>query len=118
MGTRALIHVKDDEETLVTIYRQYDGYPSGLGQDIKDVFEGRELVNGYNDLATQVNGMGCAAAMLVAGIKKGCGIVYIYPVDSSDCGEEYTYVLYAKEGKLMINDGKYDGLLERYPAED
>jgi hypothetical protein len=30
MGTRALVHVKEggrDSRTLVTIYRQYDGYP-------------------------------------------------------------------------------------------
>ena len=31
MGTRSIIHVKDERKTITTIYRQYDGYPSGMG---------------------------------------------------------------------------------------
>lgn len=32
MGTRSIIHVKDGRKTIVTLYRQYDGYPSGMGE--------------------------------------------------------------------------------------
>ena len=120
MGTRALIHVKDDEgeNTLVTIYSQYDGYPTGLGADIKRVLGERTLVNGYNSPDTQCNGMGCAAAMLIAELKAGCGGVYIYKPDSADVWEEYVYTLspFARFGgfRLVVQNPKnviYDGPL-------
>ncbi len=105
MSTRALIHVKTegkDSDTLVTIYRQFDGYPTGLGNDIKGVLGGKAVVNGYSDPDNQVNGMGCAAAMLIAGLKDGCGNVYLHPADTSDVWEEYTYTLYAHAGFLHL----------------
>ena len=37
MGTRTLVHIKDGKKTIATIYRQYDGYPSGMGEDIKRI---------------------------------------------------------------------------------
>jgi hypothetical protein len=105
MGTRALVHVKKDgrdSDTLLTVYRQFDGYPTGLGADIKGSLGGKAVVNGYNDPANQVNGMGCAAAMLVASIKDGCGSVYIYPADTSDVWEDYVYTLWAEGNALHI----------------
>ena len=49
MGTRCLTHVKDGDKkavTLVTIYRQYDGYPKGHGQELKKLFGNTEIING------------------------------------------------------------------------
>lgn len=114
MGTRAIIHVHGggrDSEVLTTIYRQFDGYPDGLGDDIKTALGGKELVNGYNDPKRQVNGMGCAAAMLIGALKGGeCGNVYVYKPNASDVGEEYTYRLYAADRKLMLEiDGYEEG---------
>ena len=37
MGTRTLVHIKSGDfasQTLVTIYRQFDGYPAGMGNDL------------------------------------------------------------------------------------
>ena len=111
MGTRSLTHIHNNDGTvLMTLYRQYDGYPTGMGDDIKKVLGGKTVVNGYNDARTQVNGMGCAAAMLVAGLKDGCGGVYVYPADSNDCGEDYIYILSTDGSKLLLEvQGAWEG---------
>ncbi len=111
MGTRSLTHIHDNEgNVLTTIYRQYDGYPSGMGNDIKSVLGGKTVVNGYSDPEKQVNGMGCAAAMLIAGLKDGCGNVYVYPADSSDMGEDYIYILSTDGAKLLLEvQGAWEG---------
>lgn len=102
MGTRALIHIKEEGKTLVTIYRQYDGYPTGLGLDIAHILQGSSLVNGYetNDEApTKFNGVGCMAAFLISKLKQKIGNVYIYPIDSQNVGEEFTYTLSEYKGR-------------------
>jgi len=118
MGTRSLTHIEERGKILVTIYRQYDGYPDGLGDDIKKLFAGYTIVNGYGgDTDKQANGMGCLAAQLIDGLKEGIGNVYIYPAGSSDCGEEYTYTLSNVGGKLhlkMQGYQEYDGLLDDF----
>ncbi|MVB00087.1 hypothetical protein GN330_22840 [Nitratireductor sp. CAU 1489] len=118
MGTRAIIHVKNgdkDSDTLVTVYRQFDGYPTGLGDDIKSILGGKAIVNGYNDPSNVVNGMKCAAAMLIAGLKDGCGNVYIYPAGTSDVWEEYTYTIYALGDRLhLVCDATYGDGSEVY----
>lgn len=103
MGTRSLTHVKDDgpeSKTLVTIYRQFDGYPTGMGKALADFLSGRKVVNGIwaNDREIPAsNGMGCLAASLIKALKDGTGNIYIYPTDSKDCGEGYTYTIYLSE---------------------
>lgn len=101
MGTRALIHIKKGSETLTTIYRQFDGYPSGMGADLQDLIGDLEIVNGYQG-GRQANGMGCLAAQIVAGMKDGVGNVYIYPAGASDCGEEYVYTLSDQQGAVHV----------------
>jgi len=95
MGTRSLTKVYDESgELLVTIYRQYDGYPSGMGVDIATVLDGRELVNGIpcgEGHVTVLNGMDEAAAVLVHGLKNPCPSGNVYIVAGTDHGEEYTY---------------------------
>lgn len=96
MGPRALIKFTEQDGTekpFACVYRQFDGYPEGLGADLAKILKGRVLVNGFQDAATQLNGMGCLAAFVVAGLKEGCGNVYLYPADAVDCGEEFTYWL-------------------------
>lgn len=126
MGTRSLTHIysaASDALPLVTLYRQYDGYPSGMGEDIKKALGGRKLVNGFNDAETQCNGMGCAAAMLIGALKAGkCGNVYVEKAGASDRGEEYTYRLYPNGDRfrLTIHDGGteiYDGYLHEFDAK-
>lgn len=118
MGTRSLVVIKDDAWTdknnkkhegaeLVTMYRQYDGYPTGMGNDILNFFttdkEGNESVlrrvNGISrdDAERSANGMGCLAAQLIARLKDSVGNLYIFPPKSRDCGEEYIYTLYPND---------------------
>ena len=111
MGTRSLVHIKDQEgrKTLITLYRQYDGYPSGMGNDLKKILEPLQLVNGYNGLRPQANGMGCAAAQIISEMKTGVGNLYVYPANSKDCGEEYTYTIRPAGETFRLTVQNYDG---------
>lgn len=137
MGTRSLTHVKDDvwnpedePKTLVTIYRQYDGYPTGMGKDLASFLSPFEIVNGFGvETAGIANGMGCLAAQLIKHLKDGVGNVYIYPADSTGVGEEYVYTVYRQGHRdstgglfLKVEDTYshavlYDGPVQDFDAE-
>jgi hypothetical protein len=108
MGTRSFIHVKDGKKTIATIYRQYDGYPSGIGEDIKRILNNGEveILNGYSGssrIPSQFNGMGCLAAFLVGELKqKAIGNVYLFAANTKDVGEDFVYTLSDKKGELYI----------------
>lgn len=108
MGTRTLVHIKDGKKTIATIYRQYDGYPSGMGEDIKKALNNGEveILNGYggsSKIPAQFNGMGCLAAFLVGELKqKAIGNVYLFTANTKDCGEEFVYTLSEKKGKVLL----------------
>ena len=46
MGTRSLTYVYDVKTPVVCMYRQYDGYPSGHGQELAEFLFDGKLVNG------------------------------------------------------------------------
>lgn len=106
MGTRGLINVVDEQgDTLLTIYRQYDCYPSGLGQELQNLLSQSEITNGYNssqEIPMVFNGFGCMAAYIVKSLKDSIGNVYIYPPNITDVGEEYIYTLYPSKSKINI----------------
>lgn len=95
MGTRALVRVFGGDEEIVVIYRQFDGYPDGLGKDIEAIVSKRRIVNGISSNMNEkeiANGAGCLAAFLLAGLKESRpGSVYLHPAGTKDCGEEYEY---------------------------
>ena len=111
MGTRSIIHIKDGDlisPTLVSIYRQYDGYPVGMGKNIIEILNGGncKVVNGYgkdDELPHSYNTMGCLAAYLISKLKDKIGNVYVYPIDSQGVGEEYIYTLYTQEGRVFLS---------------
>lgn len=74
MGTRSLTYVKSGDlssPNLVCLYRQYDGYLSGHGADLKELFGNIVVVNGMTPGARNIaNGMGCLAAQLIGRLKK------------------------------------------------
>ena len=99
MGTRSLTKIYNEEnKTLITMYRQMDGYPSGHGVELTDFLDGFQVVNGLN--STQkgkiANGMGCIAAQIIAHFKDGPGGVYIEPpaTTANACNAEYVYYVY------------------------
>lgn len=103
MGTRSLTHVMDGNQLLVTIYRQYDGYPVGHGQQLVDFLKQYELVNGISDREAKVfNGMGCCAAQIVAHLKTEPGNIYLEPPGTKNVGEEYTYTLSERDGNFYL----------------
>ena len=94
MGTRSLTHVVDNNDTLLTLYRQYDGYLTGHGLDLAEFLQDICIVNGISGSADRkANGMGCLSAQLIAHLKDGVGNIYVYPPDSKDCWEEFTYYI-------------------------
>lgn len=100
MGTRSLttfIETYKDEEgndkknEIVTMYRQYDGYPSGHGLEIAEFLSKGKLVNGLGYKETKVfNGMGCLTAQVIADFKNGAGGIYMQR-GNKDSGEDYRY---------------------------
>lgn len=127
MGTRSTTHIVDHSGespvSLARLYIQYDGYPTGVGNDIKNILGGKTLVNGYNDGATQINGAGCMAAMLIAGLKKGCGGVYL-KAPTCEQEEEFNYTVTAKgpgepiELRIVAYEKElYNGTLEDFDPQ-
>jgi hypothetical protein len=103
MGTRSLTFVYEGEMPIVNMYRQFDGYPTGHGQELADFLLSGELVNGYSEKqSVQFNGMGCLAAQMIAYFKNTVGGFYIHSVDSTDCWQEYEYHVY--EDKVVVKN--------------
>ena len=103
MGTRSLTFVYDGDVPVINIYRQYDGYPSGHGHELAQFLDSKTLVNGYGEQnSAEANGMGCLAAQLIVQLKHGVGGIYIYPVSSTDCFQDYEYHVY--EDKVVVKD--------------
>ncbi len=74
MGTRSTLKIKDEGgRDLLMIYRQFDGYPEGMGKDIIEFIRNGKLSDGYRhgDKAGQVfNGMGDLVCQLIAHFKR------------------------------------------------
>ena len=103
MGTRSLTFVYDGDVPVINIYRQFDGYPSGHGHELAQFLDSKNLVNGYGEQNSfEANGMGCLAAQLIVQLKHGVGGIYIYPVSSTDCWQDYEYHVY--EDKVVVKD--------------
>ena len=101
MGTRSLttfIELYTDEKgkqkknEVVTMYRQYDGYPDGHGSELAEFLSKGKVVNGIGvgDDSLQFNGIGCLAAQVVAEFKDGAGGIYLQK-SNKNSGEEYRY---------------------------
>lgn len=105
MGTRCLTIVYDHGKPIVNLYRQYDGYPSGHGAELAE-FLGQfaAITNGIsmNETRKTANGMGCLAAQLVSHFKQTVGGFYIHSVESTDCGQDFEYHIYERDGDICV----------------
>ena len=110
MGTRSLTYVYDGETPIMCMYRQYDGYLSGHGQELANFLNELTIGNGISDkpdLFTFANGMGDLAAQMIVWFKKTPGGFYIHPVDlNQDCWQEYEYHVY--ENKVVVVSHFFD----------
>ena len=105
MGTRSITFVYEEDEAVVCMYRQFDGYPSGHGAELSDFLDGRSSVNGFNSSTppNAYNGMGCLAAQMIAYFKTSVGGVYIHaPVQGRDYWQEFEYHVY--EDKIIVKN--------------
>ena len=112
MGTRSttlLIETYKDEsgkqkkKKIVVMYRQFDGYPSGHGQELAEFLSKGKLVNGMGmDDNIVFNGMGCLAAQMIVWFKKTPGGFYIHPVVQQSCGQDYEYHILNVDGQFKI----------------
>jgi len=120
MGTRSLTFVYNEtSEALINLYRQYDGYPSGHGAELAQFLSLKKIVNGFNkDTGDLANGMECLAAQIVAYFKVGCGQFYLYPIDSTDCSQDYEYHVYPtkvivkRHDQHILFNGDWESFLE------
>lgn len=114
MSTRCITIFKDDDQIVATIYRHSDGYPDGMGADIKS-FIIREKQADYDDLITLM------AANFVACMNNNhANTVELYPAINyetyndiieymEDTDWEYVYIVeggYKKPIILTILDCK------------
>ncbi len=111
MGTRSTTHIfelredgtpiaamlrRANKNHLVSIYRQFDGYPDGHGKELFDFAKNMTIVNGFTGgmkAGTHANGAGCFAAQLVKHFKEDIGGIYI---TTKDDRQEYDYFLYVR----------------------
>jgi len=88
------------------MYRQYDGYLSGHGQELANFLNELTLGNGipkFGDLYTYANGMGDLAAQMIVWFKKTPGGFYIHPIDfDQNCWQDYEYHVY--ENKVVVKN--------------
>jgi len=116
MGTRSTTTLISEwnNQPLLTLYSQYDGYWSGHGEELKRFLSEFRMVNGLslNQHGRVANGMGCLAAQLVAHFKDGPGSYYI---NSPDSKEYYHYEIRGKEGQephltaYVGNEKRFEG---------
>ena len=102
MATRASIIFKEGGRPMAAIYKQYDGYPEGLGAKLKEIVAGGQMVNGClpgDELGKRFNGAGCLFATVIQQLKRTVGDVYIcHPDDVGHQGEDYIYEMNEKGG--------------------
>lgn len=104
MSTRSLTFVKDDTNRVVmNMYRQCDGYPSGLGTELYEFLKDIKMVDGISSGSEKIaNGAGCLAAQIVAHFKDGPGGVYLHHPSSTDCGQDYEYHITADTSGITV----------------
>jgi hypothetical protein len=105
MGTRSLttfIETYKDKDgkkkktKLCTMYRQFDGYPSGHGSELAEFLSKGKLVNGLglDNKGLVFNGIGCLSAQVISHFK-GDTAGGFYMVNGINHGEEYRYEIEA-----------------------
>ena len=110
MGTRSITIFRDDAfeqpgPVVAMVYRQFDGYPTGMGEELKKLVGTAEIINGIRHgqkIPIHFNGMGCLAAWAIGELKDGIGGIYMTAEDprgKDDTWVEYVYELSGAPGK-------------------
>ncbi len=128
MGTRSITTIIDNQfgrkAKILTMYRQFDGYPSGHGKELAVFLNSMQLCNGLGGKAPEdkvwANGAGCLGAQMLKYFKEEPGGIYVTAPRVKLEYEDYSYVVtVTEELKLHIEvrsySGKiFDGTLEEF----
>ena len=107
MGTRSLTIVKESIdpscEDIIVMYKQFDGYPEGLGLRLANFLKGFIIINGIppNPNPKSANGIHDLAAQLVAEFKNEIGEIYLHPSGTRDVWEEFIYYIYLGPDNIL-----------------
>ncbi len=107
MGTRSTTTVFDESgNPLICLYRHFNGYYAGHGEELAKFLAEMNFVNGIGDKipAKSANGMGCLAAQLIAHFKKEIGTFYIVPIGNT---QEYDYEVRYSNGRVTLRGTCY-----------
>lgn len=117
MGTRSLTFVYNDGgRAIINLYRQYDGYMEGHGQELAAFLKPLRVGNGISgDRTNFANGMGCLAAQMIAHFKQEAGGFYLHSTDETDCGQDYEYHVFSNRVKVTsYNRTVFEGTWEEF----
>lgn len=111
MGTRSTVKFYNEGgyTPILSVYQQYDGYPSGVGRQVFEFLNNKTIVNGFDmddKMGTHANGIGCLAAQFVAENKTRIGGFYI--TNSKDV-QEYNYVIKFENEAFKITVKDWEG---------
>lgn len=118
MGTRSITTIIDNawgrNTKVCTMYRQYDGYPSGHGKELAEFLAPIVVVNGIGLDETRkiANGAGCLAAQMVQHFKEsaGPGGIYLEAPRLKMDGEDYSYRIIVEENlSVRVEVHSYQG---------
>jgi hypothetical protein len=111
VGTRSTTTIWDGDKKLVSLYRQFDGYPTVHGQVLANFLKQFDVMNGIrhpdnreDNTRPRANGAGCLAAALITHLKSN-----IKNYDMSSDGDF---------SKRTIREGDYVGGIYVIPHED
>ena len=99
MGTRSITCVLDEQgNKIIEMYKQFDGYPDGLGVELKEFIASGIMVNGIGaDTIKVFNGINCFAAQLVDYLKDGAGGIYLHAPTSNYKSKKKYVEMYTAE---------------------
>ena len=105
------------KDSVINLYRQYDGYLCGAGLDIAEFLKDFRIVNGLRvgDKTRVANGAECLAAQLVAHFKTRPGDYYLQKFNNKigHFNEEFIYNIYVIDYKHLVVS-VYDVWNEKY----
>ena len=115
MGTRSTTKIYKTnngmkKEPILSLYKQWDGYPDGWGEELKEFIKKCIVVNGYNKERDSkknkllCNGVGCFALQLVKEFKEGTGDLY---ATTQEDEQEFNY-------EIIFDILESDGFSSRY----
>ena len=99
MGTRSTIKFYEGKNFLCGVYQQFDGYPDGVGKELKAVVLSKPFVNGIGKSEDVFNGFRCFAAQFIAKFKRRAGGLYMTCKDDK---QEYNYLVIKKTSTIEI----------------